>query len=71
MMISSIAIVNPTQGDCSWMRGGAKRPLPKICHAYPTMMKLGTVIPYLKKIQKIDKYFMLTSAFFSPEISML
>ena len=28
-------------------------PLPKICHAYPTMVKLGTVIPYLKKIQKI------------------
>ena len=33
--------------------GGAKDPLPKICHTYPTMMKLGTVIPYLKKIQKI------------------
>ena len=31
--------------------GGAKRlPLPKICHTCPTMMKLGTVIPYLKKI---------------------
>ena len=25
-------------------------PLPKICHTYPTMMKLGTFIPYLKKI---------------------
>ena len=34
--------------------GGQKgRPLPKICHTYPIMMKLGTVIPYLKKIQKI------------------
>ena len=34
--------------------GAAKRaPLPKICHTYPTMMKLGTVIPYPKKIQKI------------------
>ena len=34
--------------------GGAKRPpLPKICHTYPTIMKLGTVIPYLKKIQKM------------------
>ena len=33
---------------------GAKRPaLYKICHTYPTMMKLGTVIPYPKKIQKI------------------
>ena len=28
-------------------------PLPKICHTHPTMMKLGTVIPYLKKIPKI------------------
>ena len=31
----------------------AKSPPPKICHTYPTMMKLGTVIPWLKKIQKI------------------
>ena len=30
-----------------------KAPLPKICHTYPAMMKLGTVIPYLKKTQKI------------------
>ena len=28
-------------------------PIPNICHTYPTKMKLGTVIPYLKKIQKI------------------
>ena len=27
--------------------------LPKIFHTYPTMMRLGAVIPYLKKIQKI------------------
>ena len=35
--------------------GGPKKlpPLPKICHTYPTMMKVGTVILYLKKIQKI------------------
>ena len=33
--------------------GGKKVPLPKICHSYPTMMKRGTVIPYLKKIQEI------------------
>ena len=34
--------------------GGAKSPiLHKICHAYPAIMKLGTVIPYLKKVQKI------------------
>ena len=31
--------------------GGAKRaPFPKICHTYPAMMKLGTVIPYPRKI---------------------
>ena len=37
-----------------WGEGVAKRPsLPKICHTYPTMMKLGTVIPYPKKIQKM------------------
>ena len=45
---------------CSRMRGGrggAKRPppLPKICHTYLTMMKLGTVMSYSKKIQKINK----------------
>ena len=34
---------------------GKKAPLPKIGHAYPTMIKLGTVIPYLKQIQKIFK----------------
>ena len=33
--------------------GGQKGPLPKICHTYPTVMKLGTIIPYPKKIQKI------------------
>ena len=32
---------------------GQKGPVAKICHIYPAMMKLGTVIPYLKKIQKI------------------
>ena len=31
---------------------GKKAPLPIVCHTYPTMMKLGTVIPYLKKIKK-------------------
>ena len=57
--------VNPIQDGhfrgCSRMRGeGAKRPPSlksvthtKICHTYPTMMKIGTVISYLKKIQKI------------------
>ena len=27
--------------------------LPKIYHTYPAMIKLGTVIPYLRKFQKI------------------
>ena len=38
-----------------WGGGGGQKghSLPKICHTYPTMIKLGTVIPYLKKIQKI------------------
>ena len=35
---------------CSRMRGGKKVLLPKISLSYPTMMKLGTVTPYLKKI---------------------
>ena len=36
--------------------GGAKRPpLPKIRHTYPAMIKLGTVIPYLRKTQKLYK----------------
>ena len=34
---------------------GKKAPVPKICRTYPTMMKLGTVIPYQKKIQKMYK----------------
>ena len=34
-------------------KGGKKTSLPKICHAYPKMMELTTVIPYLKKIQKM------------------
>ena len=59
-------VVNPFQDgpfrDCSRM-GEPKRPpppppnpfLPKICYKYPTKMELGTVIPYLKKTQKIDE----------------
>ena len=33
---------------------GQKCPrLPKVCHAYTTVMKLGTVTPYLKNIEKL------------------
>ena len=35
-----------------WQKGVL---LSKICHTYPTLVKLGVVIPYLKKIQKIHK----------------
>ena len=35
-----------------WGEGGAKS-LSKICHIYPTMLKLGKVIPYPKKIRKL------------------
>ena len=38
---------------CSRMGGGQKALLPKIFHTYPTMMKLGIVISYIKNIQKI------------------
>ena len=45
-------------GGMGW---GQKDPyLPKIFSTHPTMMKLGTIIPYKKKIQKIYK---------SPEVS--
>ena len=52
--------VNPIQDGlfrgCSRMGGGFFwPPLPKIRFTYPTMMKLGTVIPYLRKIQKMYK----------------
>ena len=33
--------------------GGFLAPLLKIRHTNPTMMKLGTVTPYLRKIQKM------------------
>ena len=56
--------------ECSRTGQEHKSPLPKICHTNPTMIKLGTVIPYLKKIQEIyescstSHWILLTSAFF-------
>ena len=50
--------LNPIQDGLFWglLRDWQKASsLPKICHAYPTMMKLGAIIPYLKKIQKTYK----------------
>ena len=51
---------NPIQDGlfrgCSRMGKGPKKlPFPKIFHTYPKMMKLGTLLPYLKKISKMYK----------------
>ena len=55
--IFQIAVFNPIQDGhfrgCSRMGGGQKGPFPKICRTYPALMKLSTVIPNLKKIQKV------------------
>ena len=71
--------LNPIQDKhfrgCSRMVAPNRLPLPKICHTYPTMMKLGAVILLPKEDSK--KYMnhvthLLTSAdisIFSPEIS--
>ena len=72
-----IIFVNPIPDG--YFSGGSrmvwtKVPLSKICHTYPTVMKLGTVIPYLKKIQKYMNHVtrLLTStdiSIYSPKIS--
>ena len=50
-------LINPIQDGLfrgySRMGKEQKGPLPKICQTYPAMMKLFTVIPYQKKIQKL------------------
>ena len=50
---------NPIQDElfrgCSRMGGTFLVVLLKIGHTYPTIIKLGTVIPYLRKIQKMHK----------------
>ena len=49
--------INPVQDGAFSAHGQRQQksphPLFKICHTYPAMMKPDTVIPYLKKIQKI------------------
>ena len=40
---------------CSRLGVGKMAPLHNICHAYFKMVNIGTVMPYLKKIQKIYK----------------
>ena len=88
------SFLNPIQDGvfwgCSRMRGQKPRlltdegggrqktPLLKICHTYPTMIKLlGTVISYLKKIQKNiwitwhTLWVLLMSAFFTENQQIL
>ena len=50
--VKVIPILNGSFWGCSRM-GGRRPYVLKICHIYPATMKLSTVIPYLKKIQKI------------------
>ena len=52
-----LKLLNPIQDGLfrGWGGGQKRPPLPKIRHTYPTMMKLGTAIPYVRKIQKIYK----------------
>ena len=62
--------VSVRRGHLAHIQDGQKSPLPKTCHTYSTMMKLGTFITYLKKIQKNmwltwhTPWFLQTSAFF-------
>ena len=58
---------------------GKRSPLPKICQTYPAVMKLDTVIPYLKIYIYISKNYMndmtyplsfASISIFSAEISM-
>ena len=49
-------------GAAHGWKGPKRPPLPKIFHTYPTMMKVDTIMPYLKKINTPEV--LLTSAFF-------
>ena len=40
-----------------WMGTGGQISFPKTCFTYPTITKLGIVIPYLKKFLHISLYF--------------
>ena len=68
-----MGLFGPAHG---WWGGGELKGslLPKICHIHATIMNLGTVICYLKKIQKIYDHvtYSISSvdiSTFSPEIS--
>ena len=70
LRINFKSIQNKVSWGCSRMGRDKKVPLPKICHTYPAMMKLGIVISYLKKIQnhiwitRHTTWVLLTSALF-------
>ena len=36
-----------------WREGSKKTPFPKMCHTYISIIIIGTVMPYLKKIRKV------------------
>ena len=53
-------------------RGCEKVPLPKISHTYPTTINVGTVIPYVKCIQKIHTIiYMVTIFMMTAKIAIL
>ena len=63
--------VQLTDGEQGGERGTEKNtlhPLHKFCYMYPKMMKLGTVIPYLKKSKKYTNP--VTHSLSSPDISI-
>ena len=63
---NAVSVLNPIQDGHFWgcsRMGIQKCPLPKIYHTYPTIMKLYTVLPYLKKIQKLYKLLITTLDF--------
>ena len=47
--------MGPFGATYRWGGGGTKNPYRYKIYTYPTMIELGTVIPYLKKFQKIFK----------------
>ena len=49
--------------------GQQKGLLPKNCHTYPTIMKLGTVKPYSEKYVDIMTQPLSSASIFYPEIS--
>ena len=48
-------------------RGSKRLPFSKLCGTYPAIMKLGTAITYLKKIQKIYESRGTSSDFCQPQ----